>query len=377
MKAASLRTKIIRQLRSQGFSVNGSVKPKQRHKNTYRKLQHASRIEQLILQRSFLLDHIDTVKKYLINGKDIVPENISLELREVGDSGDDYILYRWWNLVWWSVPYQKAYGRQMRFLLWDKTHNAPFGIIGLQSPVLRMSVRDSYLNIPNKELDIWVNKSLQAQRLGALPPYNMLLGGKMVALAATSSELRKAYKRKYSDTVTIMKRRVIEPDLLFLTTTSAFGKGSIYNRLRVGDESVAISLGYTKGSGTFHIPENLYNDIKVFLRRRKVDTSTTFGHGPSRKMKIIDTAMSKLNLNNYTYHNIQREFFLFPLAKNLKTVISKNVIPRYYNRKLNDMTNFWKERWAIPRSQKFNDWKEFKGEIATKKLINELLNGKF
>ena len=94
-------------------------------------------------------------------------------------------------------------------------------------------------------------------------------------------------------------------------------------------------------------------------------------------MKIIDTAMSKLNLNNYTYHNIQREFFLFPLAKNLKTVISKNVIPRYYNRKLNDMTNFWKERWAIPRSQKFNDWKEFKGEIATKKLINELLNGKF
>jgi len=54
--------------------------------------------------------------------------------------------------------------------LWDKTHDAPFGLISLQSPLLKMAVRDNYLGIPGDELDRWVNKSLHAQRVGALPP---------------------------------------------------------------------------------------------------------------------------------------------------------------------------------------------------------------
>jgi hypothetical protein len=38
-----------------------------------------------------------------------------------------------------------------------------------------MSVRDDYLNIPKEDLDYIINKSMQAQRLGALPPYNQIL----------------------------------------------------------------------------------------------------------------------------------------------------------------------------------------------------------
>src|SRR5690606_17672524 len=153
---------------------------------------------------------------------------------------------RWWNLLWWSVPYQKAYGRQMRFLLWDKIHNAPFGLIGLQSPVLKMAVRDNYLQIPKETLDVWINKSMQAQRLGALPPYNQLLGSKMVALSLTSNEIRRAYKKKYKNVKTLLEKRLIEPDLLFITTTSAYGRSSIYNRLKYKNELVAESLGFTK-----------------------------------------------------------------------------------------------------------------------------------
>ncbi len=94
-------------------------------------------------------------------------------------------------------------------------HIRLFGLIGLQSPVLKMSIRDNYLQIPNETLDLWVNKSMQAQRLGAIPPYNQLLGGKMVAMALTASELRRAYKKKYKDTETLMQKRIIEPDFFF------------------------------------------------------------------------------------------------------------------------------------------------------------------
>lgn len=362
MSATSLRKNIIDSLNGQGFSVNGHAEPLKFDKETFRQIHEISRKEQISLQKNLVEEAYETVKKYLINGKDINPSEIELEFRMIEEGTEEHKIFRWWNLVWWSVPYQRAYGRQMRFLLWDKTHNAPFGLIGLQSPILKMAVRDKYLQIPNETLDVWVNKSMQAQRLGALPPYNQLLGGKMVAMSLTANELRKAYKKKYKNTETVLEKRIIEPDLLFLTTTSAFGRSSIYNRLKYNDELVAESLGFTKGAGTFHIPQQVYVETLKYLSKQGVNVSTTFGNGPSRKIKLLEKAFSMLHLGDYTYHNIQREFFLFPLAENLKTVIAKDVRPKYYNRKLVDLTAFWRERWCIPRSERFNDWKNFNGK---------------
>ncbi len=370
-----LKKKIIDSLKTQGFIINGHIVPQLYDKDTFRKIQDFSRKEQIDLQAKFIENNSDVVRKYLVNGKDIDPSKISLELIQVDENTEENIIYRWWNLIWWSVPYQRAYGRQMRFLLWDKTHNAPFGLIGLQSPVLKMAVRDSYLNIPSNELDYWINMSMQAQRLGALPPYNQILGGKMTALAATSNELRKAYKQKYKDKVTIIENRKICSDLLFITTTSAFGRSSIYNRLKYNNEQVAISLGYTKGSGTFHISQNIYIDIQKFLIKNGVDVNTTFGYGPSRKLKLLDIAFNLLGLGEYTYHNIQREFFLFPLANNIQNVINKNATPKYSSRRLNEMTEYWKERWAIPRSLRMLEWKEFDANKFISVAIKSALNG--
>jgi hypothetical protein len=362
MTKEQLRNKIIKSLTAQGFYVNGHVSPSSFSKSHFRKLQSHSRKEQISLQNNFLTKNTDTVSEYIIDGKNLDPSKIELELRLVEEGSLEHILYRWWNLMWWSVPHQRAYGRQMRILLWDKGHNAPFGLIGLQSPILKMSVRDNHLNIPKSELDYVINKSMQAQRLGALPPYNQILGGKMAALTLTSNELRNLYCKKYKGVETIIEKRIIEPQLLFLTTTSAFGKSSIYNRLVYKDDLVGYSLGYTKGSGTFHISEELYSEIQKFLKKRKIDINTTFGYGPSRKMRLIDTALSLIDLPEYHYHNIQREFFLFPVAKNLKNVIERGVKPIYYQRKIDDLTNFWKERWALPRSQRMTDWKDFDGK---------------
>src|SRR3989337_1029440 len=172
----------------------------------------------------------------------------------------------------------------MRFLLWDITHNCPFGLFALQSPVLKMSVRDNALGIPNKELDIWVNRSMNAQRVGALPPYNELLGGKMVALSLTSNEIRETYKKKYKNYISVLKGRKLKADLLFITTTSAFGRSSLYNRLKYNSETVATSLGYTKGSGTFHVPEDFNEELLGFLKKKGINIRTGYGHVPSGKL---------------------------------------------------------------------------------------------
>lgn len=359
MTKAELREALIESLSDQGFSLNGSVLPASYQKSHFKKIQIHSKKEQLKLQKDYIQSATDKIIPFVRDGQEIDPAAIQLELRAVEQGSIEEAIYRWWNVVWWTVPYQKAYGRQMRMLLWDKTHDAPFGLIGLQSPVLKMAVRDRYLNIPNEDLDEVVNQSMQAQRLGALPPYNNLLGGKMVALSLTSNELRDFYQAKYTGVTTIMNKRILNPDLIFLTTTSAFGRSSIYNRLKYKNEWVAKSLGYTQGSGTFHVSQELYLELQRFLKRRHIDVNTTFGYGPSRKVKLLDKGFYLLDLSQYHYHNLQREFFLFPTASNLERVIALKETPVYFDRPLDQLLSFWKERWAVPRSERDKSWLNF------------------
>lgn len=367
-----LRKRIIQTLKEQGFKINPHLRPAGYSKTTYRRIQQKAKFEQLSLHRNFLVDSIKKVKNNCRDGSEIIPENIFLELREVQSGSFEEILFKWWNLIWWSIPYQRPYGRQMRFLLWDKTHDAPFGLISMQSPVLKMSVRDNYLEIPKDELDLWVNKSMNAQRVGALPPYNELLGGKMVALALTCNEIREAYKRKYKNYVSIIKGRKLNPELLFITTTSAFGKSSLYNRLRYNGEIVAVSLGYTQGSGTFHIPEELYQEILNFLSQKGVDVERGYGHGPSRKLKLISMGLKYLGLSKFEYHGIKREFYLFPLVKNLKEIIHDGERPIWVDRPFDKLVDYWKERWAIPRAERMSGWKEFDSNKFFQKIENML-----
>jgi len=238
-----------------------------------------------------------------------------------------------------------------------------------------MSVRDNYLNIPRNELDIWVNKSLNAQRVGALPPYNKLLGGKMVALTLSCNELREFYGRKYKNYRSIIKGRKLKPELLFITTTSAFGKSSLYNRLKYNGEIVAVSLGYTQGSGTFHITEELYQEILSFLSRKHIDVTRGYGHGPSRKLKLISLGLKYLGLPKFEYHGIKREFYLFPLVNNLMEIIHEGEKPIWVNRPFNELVDYWKDRLAIPRAERMPEWKDFDSNKffkKTERMLKEL-----
>lgn len=374
-KQKILRKKIISVLEEQGFKVNPHVRPSGSSKGTLRQIQKKARLEQISYHKKFLKKYFDLAKTYCRDGKDITPEDIELELREVKSDSFEKILFRWWNFIWWSIPYQRSYGRQMRFVLWDKTHDASFGLISLQSPVLKMSVRDDYLGIPKNDLDIWVNRSMNAQRVGALPPYNELLGGKMVALALTSNEIREAYREKYKDYISIIKGRKLNPDLLFITTTSAFGKSSLYNRLKYNGETVAECLGYTQGSGTFHIPEELYVELLDFLKNKGVDVTRGYGHGPSRKLKLISLSLKYLGLSKFEYHGIKRELYLFPLVKNLRDVIQKKRKPISLDRPFNRLAGYWKERWTVPRAERMPEWKDFRRDTFFKKaerMLEEL-----
>ena|SRR5215216_3394239 len=390
-----LQKKIVYTLEQQGFVFDKQLKtmrPAEESKEHYREIQRRAKLEQLQhlpSRRDFICRLYPTVMNYCRDGSDINPENIKLKLLEVKSGTKENDLFLWWNIVWWNMPYQQAYGRQMRFMLWDTTHDAPFGLFLLQSPVLLMAVRDKWLGLKYRrndnedDLTYLMNTSMYAQRAGALPPYNQLLGGKMVSVALTCNELREMYRKKYDGKVTKMEERVIDPNLLFITTTSAFGKSSTYDRLKInGNEIVAQSLGYTKGTGTFHIPNDIYREMTRFLVNKNVMVkkdkngksilANDYGDGPSTKMKVITQASKLLQLPKLTTHTIKREFYLFPLVKNLMDVIHHDVQPDWVDRPFNMLVNYWKQRWAIPRAQRMPQWRGFKASQIHEQLINDI-----
>ena len=265
--------------------------PPPRAKRAYKKVQLNAKRLQTKSYREFLSGFAKSAKEYSADGRDIDPREISLELREVKPGTFEARLFRWRNLVWWSMPYQKAYGRQMRFFLWDVSYGLPFGLFILQSPPLRLAARDECLRLERDRLDYWANMSMSAQRVGALPPYNDLIGGKMSTLAMMSNEVRRAYHKKYEGRATLMEERALKPDLLFVTTSSAFGKSSMYDRLRYRGGDAALYMGEMKGNGTFHMSEYMIGWMYAMLQRHGVDTSTSFGHGPSRKLKLAKRSL--------------------------------------------------------------------------------------
>lgn len=164
--AQSLRQTIITTLQEQGFSRNGdgSFALTTDQREVFRRVQDVARREKLQQHVKFLLRELPEARLYGRDGSLIDPTAIELELRLVFPGTLEERLFRWWNIVWWSIPYQRSYGRRLRFLLWDKAHDAPFGLIGLHSPPLKMVVRDEALGIKKEERDFWVNMALSAQQ---------------------------------------------------------------------------------------------------------------------------------------------------------------------------------------------------------------------
>ena len=350
----TLKSEVEKILRRQGYTVqDGSFFLPRVDRDEKRAVHTISRAERITEHIKFIESFSPKAKEFMLDDTQIDVSKIRPKLIEVKTGTIHAELFRWWNLTWWSLPYERSYGRQMRFVVWDEYHNAPIGLIGLQSPILSWNVRDRHLGITPEKRDFWVNQSMNAQRLGALPPYNKFLGGKLVASLLASDVVRQSFHNKYKDYETLLKKRVIPANLLFITTTGAYGKSSVYNRLRFDNDKICEFIGYTNGSGSFHIPNTLYEGFVSYLRDSGAKVGRSFGNGPSVKMKIIDEGMRLLGFRNGSDHGVKRSVYLFPFAKNVKEVIQNGEEPIWYGRSVDDLTRYWKERWAVKRTENY------------------------
>lgn len=369
----SLKREIDKSLRIQGYDVaDGVISLNGSGKDVYRKVQEHSRFIKVKQHIEFLRRHERLALDHIVDGRSVNVQKIRPELIEVQPGTKWETLFRWWCLVWWSIPYERPIGRQMRFVVWDAYHKSIIGLIGLQSPILDWAPRDTYLNLKKEEKVLWVNQSLNAQRVGALPPYNKLLGGKLVASLLACKKIRAEFEAKYRDRQTLIENRVIPNRLLFITTTGAFGKSPIYQRLSYQQQKLSFFLGYTQGFGSFHIPDDIYRGMLDYLSSLGIDITRGYGSGPSRKMRLISMSMSHLGFSCRARHGIKRGLYLLTSLKNLKEVVSEDTPPRYVKLSVEDLSDFWKERWIVPRLKDRAEYMNFEAAKYIEKELNEI-----
>jgi hypothetical protein len=336
-------------------------------KDYLRSLHEPAVKAELLKSRSWIEVNYPKYSTYFANGVDVIPEKIKPTLIEVAN---EYWagLFRLARLTW-SLPFTRGYGRRLKFLLLDEANEKLIGVLGLQSPPLDFPVRDRLFNYPAGRKIELVNQTMDIYTLGAIPPYNRLLGGKLVALAAASDEIRKAYSKKYRGAITEIDEQIFPARLVALTTTSAYGRSSIYNRLNYEGRAIARSIGYTEGYGSFHLAP-LYPLVCRFLERSGQITRGGFGVGPRIMWQNYVRVFRLLDLPRHLLkHGIKREAFLFPLISNLESYMSgKASRPIYYHQTFQNLAEWWRERWLLPRADRVDGWHAW-----NKEKIEEML----
>lgn len=363
-----LRQKIFDELQHLGFSFNkdGELTPPS-SKEAIRELHRPSREIELRKSQKWIEKKYPKYEHFFAHGTEIVPNQIKPKLVQVTErwQRDLFRLARYY----WSIPYSFGFGRRLRYLILDNSNQKLIGIFGLQSPPIGFPARDRLFSFPKEKKTELINQTMDIFTLGAIPPYSKLLAGKLIALSTVSNEVRQDYRSKYSDKKTEMEQRILPSHLVALTTTSAFGRSSIYNRLKFNKFSIAESIGYTKGYGNFHL-QRLYPILKSYLELQDINTNGGYGTGPKRTWQLMRRALDKLEIStDLLKHGVKREAYLFRLIDNLEEYMEgKTTSPKYRDFPFDDLAAYWNKRWLKKRIERIDGWHTWDNRELLKSL---------
>lgn len=234
-----------------------------------------------------------------------------VRVKQVPASRAQYLQPKMSKAVWRPAP-----GRKLAFEIW---HCDDFlGLAFLASPVINMGSRDEALGLSKdpsekgRQLRNYADLSVCV----ATQPFGWYWnGGKLIALIATT--FGDYWHERYGD------------KLNGIVTTSLWGKGSQYNR-------VYKLLGYTKGYGHAHIPDDRYHAMLEWMRENDVEIpSSRFGAGSNPRMRRIQAYLRASGEKGLTLQHGQKRGIYYRETVDPESRAS--------------VIEHWYERWGSPR----------------------------
>lgn len=362
-----LRELIRKRLKEAGFKGEEELSVPST-KKAYREVHRLSREHEIEKRRSQILKAWDDHGGSFAEPHEVSPPEIEPEIEfiERGARSEHEL----WRLArfYWSLPYSRGYGRQIRYLVWDKGADRLMGIGGLQSPPLDFSPRDHLIEYPDGKKTFYVNQTMDAFTVGAIPPYSTLLGGKLVAMSLASNEVRREYRDRYEGSETEMEGRVLPANLVAITTTSAYGKSAMYDRVRDSEGNTLVKpIGMIENThGSYHF-NGIYPKLKEFLQEKgELGDAHGFGTGPRVRWQVIRKALELVGLDrDLIQHNVPRQAFIVPHISNLVGYIEDEEKPIWMDRPFTELVSHWKERWCLPRWERFREIPRLKQEFES------------
>lgn len=362
---AALRYRVIENLINSGFSIEDDrILSVPQDKEFFRKV-HANAVAFLREKKRKFIEQYDEMflEKFIINGTDLDIHNIRPVLSKI-DGKLDNALFNWIKLHW-SIPISAGYGRRLRYVVYDRGNSAIMGIIGLADPVFALGDRDRYIGWTADVRKRNLKHVMDAFVLGAVPPYSYILGGKLVASLLMSPKIRTDFSKQYRGKKSLISGEIFDGKLAAITTASALGKSSVYDRISINGGSKFLHVGWSKGSGEFHFLNDLYQQIyDLALPTLKWTKNPRWGKGSRNRRVVIQEGLRILNLPaNMIYHNIPRELFLVPLgSRTFNFLRNETKQIGYFGITQDEIVKYALKRWVIPRSERKLDYLEFKKE---------------
>lgn len=211
---------------------------------------------------------------------------------------------------------------------------------------------------------------------GAVGSYGPILGGKLVAMLATSPDVISAYNKKYNHRESVISslmagRPIIRKTILgYIETTSLYGVGSSqYNRVhipleRLGSNSNGkisyLNLGRTNSGGTSQFSSATIKAVDRLTKKSDVignNVGMYVGGGTQFKRYKIKRAFAILGfpVEPLSKHGRQRISYGIPLIKNYREyLLGIDANPEYlYDMHDKEVTSkiilWWVERWLVKR----------------------------
>ena len=357
-----LKRRLRRHLRHLGFlkSSDGNLVPPASTKDSIRKAHALHRAEILKKSAHFVDQQFPRLKLHFASGREVDPTRIQPRLEAVKADTWQSALFRLATLSW-SIPVSPGFGRRMRYLVWDHSNNKLIGLIALGDPVFNLKARDNFIGWDSEARRQRLVNVLDAYVLGAVPPYNSLLCGKLVACLVRTQEVRRDFQSKYGQATGIISQTKKGAKLALVTTSSALGRSSVYNRLRIEGEDYFHSIGFTGGWGHFHVPDDLFSELREYLRgmSHQYVNGYGFGDGPNWRLRTIRAALDRLGFRgDLLRHGIRREVFVCNLATNAAQILrGEHKRPRFNLLKtVDEVAELTKERWIMPRAERQPDY---------------------
>lgn len=257
--------------------------------------------------------------------------------------------------------------------LWEKLHGSEASADFLKA--LKQGLRE-------QKIHVFTGSVADISICGAIPPYNPLRVGKLMAMLTMSKAVSDSWENKYRDVESVISSEVagrrITRDSPFaaMSTTGLYGRGNIqYDRVRVG-EGVASrrmqNVGETgegegekrRGPSTLTISRNTWQLIDAYCEMHGVGAGTSgrFGEGTSARIRQLQAVrMSVLSvLPDVAEGKLWDKIVLNPFSRSVHVCLLSKRSVRYLlgvDSKLRhvapplsvaEIVSHWKSRWLAP-----------------------------